>query len=237
MNNNHSVTLSIKVYRLLLWAYPRSFQRKFGDAMIGVFAENCRDVFVQTGTRGVLALWLSTVADLVRSATGERVSFFVASMKVPDINYRTKCLWLPGLVSLTAAMVWLTILTRVGPQPQFLMLGSMMGGVYFPWLALLPLCGACGAYLSRRAGGRRLACLSTGLFPSAVIFGLICLPMLASYLVSRKAYAMPQCSSFPMAVFGGAVLPAVALLLGALPFLKTLRKTISSRTGLFLPIT
>jgi hypothetical protein len=73
------------------------------------------------------------------------------------MNYRTKTLWLPGLISLAAAMIVFTISTRVGLQPQFLARGLSNAVVYLGWLLPLPFCGAIGAFLSRRAGGQRLA--------------------------------------------------------------------------------
>ena len=41
-----------------------------------------------------------------------------AKSKEDGLNHRTKTLWLPGLVSLTASMTWLMLLQRLGPQPR-----------------------------------------------------------------------------------------------------------------------
>jgi hypothetical protein len=89
--------------------------------------------------------------------------------------------------------------------------------VYVPWLILLPLVGAMGAYLSWRAGGSQRAILSAILFPV--------LPFLASILVVLPVSLMFDHfiahNIAPMALFlslpGWVLAPAVALLAGGLP--------------------
>jgi hypothetical protein len=95
---------------------------------------------------------------------------------------------------------------------------SNFGGLR-PRLLMLPLCGAAGAYLSRRGGGERLACLAAGLFPVIAMTSLV--GVLA--LTGKFVYAKPQSLYFWMAVLLGAILPGVALLLGALAFAKASR--------------
>ena len=87
------------------------------------------------------------------------------------MNDRTKHLWLPGLVSLTLAMILLAPLIAISMQPRFLG-RSPLEMVLLPWLAVLPLCGASGAYLSRRSGGSPRARLIAGLFPTIALLTL-----------------------------------------------------------------
>ena len=135
------------------------------------------------------------------------------------INTRTRTFWLPALVSLTAAMACLTISTLGGLEPRFVTRGWATYVVYIPWLLTLPLCGATGAYLSRRAGGGRRVPLAAGLFP------VIAMTSLVGFLtvIGKFVYAKPQWVYFSMAVLFGAILPGMALLLGALPFAKASR--------------
>ncbi len=135
------------------------------------------------------------------------------------MNTRTTTFWLPALISLTSAMACLAISTLAGLQPRFVARGLATLVVYVPWLLMLPLCGAAGAYLSRRGGGERLACLAAGLFPVIAMTSLV--GVLA--LTGKFVYAKPQSLYFWMAVLLGAILPGVALLLGALPFAKASR--------------
>jgi hypothetical protein len=141
-----------------------------------------------------------------------------AKHKEETMNTRTKHLWLPGLVSLAAAMGSLMILIQISLQPQ--LLGrSPLQVVLLPWLALLPLCGGAGAYLSRRGGADRAACLIAGLFPTIVLFILGAILVAARLVVPSR----PRWWYGSLAVALGIVLPSAALLLGTVPFLKTPR--------------
>lgn len=138
------------------------------------------------------------------------------NMNTRTMNTRTRTFWVPALVSLTAAMACLTISTLGGLEPRFVARGWATYVVYIPWLLSLPLCGAAGAYLSRRAGGERWASLAAGLFP------VIAMTSLVGFLtiIGKFVYAKPQWVYFSMAVLFGSVLPGMALLLGAAPFAK-----------------
>ena len=135
------------------------------------------------------------------------------------MNHRTKVLWLPGLSSLAAAMIIFTISSRVGLQPRFLADGWANAVVYLGWLVPMPFCGAIGAYLSRRAGGQRLARLAAGLFPAIGMFSLVGFLMLICQIVLAK----PRIFNFARGLFFGVILPGVALLLGTIPFLVVSR--------------
>jgi hypothetical protein len=58
--------MSTRVYRTLLWLYPRSFRVAYGDDMVAVFEEMQRD-------RSPLALWWRVVVDAVVSVTVQRL--------------------------------------------------------------------------------------------------------------------------------------------------------------------
>jgi hypothetical protein len=135
------------------------------------------------------------------------------------MNTRTRTFWVPALVSLTAAMACLTISTLVGLEPRFVARGWATYVVYIPWLLMLPLCGAAGAYLSRRAGGECRVPLAAGLFP------VIAMTSLVGFLtvIGKFVYAKPQWFYFSMAALFGSILPGMALLLGAVPFAKASR--------------
>src|SRR5580765_2694661 len=63
--------------------------------------------------------------------------------------------WFPGLLTFLVSMVLLELVQKVGPKPIILGLdkGIPILMFYTGWLALLPLAGALGAYLSHRARG------------------------------------------------------------------------------------
>ena len=75
------------------------------------------------------------------------------------MNDRSKQFWLPGLVTLTASMLWLMLLQRWNWRPETtLAYGSPPLAPYLIWLITQPVFGAAGAYFSCRNGGSRLAC-------------------------------------------------------------------------------
>jgi hypothetical protein len=133
------------------------------------------------------------------------------------LNTRTRTFWLPALLSLTAAMVFLTISTLGALEPRFIARGWSTYVVYIPWLFTLPICGAAGACLSRRAGGERRACLAAGLFP------VIAMTTLVGFLtlIGQFLFARPKLLNFSTALLLGVILPGMALLSGAIPFVKT----------------
>lgn len=136
------------------------------------------------------------------------------------MNDRTRSLWIPGLASLTAAMGTLMIMNRFGVEPRIFWYGSKVGlELYLPWLMVLPVFGALGAYLSRRAKGQLKARLVAALFPAIVLFGFFCFAITVSAVIERHVPWRVLPLVFALAVFNWALLPGAALLLGALPFL------------------
>jgi len=131
------------------------------------------------------------------------------------MNRTTKHFWLPGLVSLTAAMGSLMILILISLQPRFLG-RSPLQMVILPWLIVLPFCGAAGAYLSGRLGAGLRARLVAGLFPTIVLFALSTILILTRLVV----IARPQWWNGSVALAVGIILPSVSLLLGTMPFLR-----------------
>jgi len=137
------------------------------------------------------------------------------------MNQRTKSVWLPGLISLTAVSVFLMILQMCGVRPHFWPFRfGLVVVVHLPWLIAQPVFGALGAYLSLRAGGDRRARLVAGLFPSLVMLGAFCLVLVMSVFVDWSVPAILRVTGFAVYVCFWAVLPGLGLLLGALPFLK-----------------
>jgi hypothetical protein len=167
--------------------------------------------------------------EAVKQALGDRANWRGLAKKIRRakskeeiLNHRTKTLWWPGLVSLTASMSWLMILQRVGPQPRMPWLHSGLPLMpYLVWLGTQPLLGATSAYMSRRAGGDRLTELTSTLFPSIVMLGLWCLVVAISILVEKNPHVLPQ---WPLVLFGAfvwAIFPGLLVLLGRLLSLRT----------------
>ena len=65
------VAFSVKVYQLLLIAYPTKFQHEYGSEMLQVFQDCCLRTVRQGGTNGIVRLWVATLLDLVQSVISE----------------------------------------------------------------------------------------------------------------------------------------------------------------------
>lgn len=146
------------------------------------------------------------------------------------MNQRTRSVWLPGFVSLTAAGLFLfaeeTVLvhdssfyfTELSLRPRHLISG-LPAWLYLGWLLAQVLCGALGAFLSRRGGGNRFARIVAGAFPALVMFLLCGLVIPVSALFERNSYLFHHPVGIALGILIWAAGPAIALLLGASPFL------------------
>ena len=135
---------------------------------------------------------------------------------------RIRTLWLPAMANLLAAMLLLMMMQRLGVRPHLIWVNPIEGKFalvfYFPWLIALPFFGAAGAYLSRCSQGDTFARLTAALSPALALIALVCLIAPWSLLIDGLSiYRM-------VLIVGGllswGVLPACALLIGALPFLR-----------------
>lgn len=135
------------------------------------------------------------------------------------LNDRVRKFWFPALISLALAMFCLSISTVAGIRQSIVAHGWTVPVAYIPWMLLLPGCGALGAYLSRKGGAGVWTRLSVALFPVTVMSLLVGLLVLTKQFV----FAKPLAVYVAEAVTFGALLPSVALIVGAAPFLKTSR--------------
>jgi hypothetical protein len=153
-----------------------------------------------------LALLLGAIPLLVSPTTGKA-----------HVNHRARTFWFPALVSLALAMLYLSISTLAGLRPSIVAHGWAVLVAYIPWILLLPTCGALGAYLSRRGGGGVWTRISVAVFPVSALSLLVAILALTQQFV----FATPLTLYVGEAVIYGALIPSGALILGAMPFLKT----------------
>jgi hypothetical protein len=193
------------------------------EEVIAELADYLQDRYEQALADGIseseaVQRCLAEVAELRRKSQRIRR----AKRKEGAMNHRTKTLWVPGLVALTAASTLLFALQRIVLlQPKIVWKDGGALVFYPAWWLLLPLCGAAGAYLSRRAGGRRLACLVAGLFPALVMLAVFCFILPISVFVDRNAWVLNHLTYFALAIVNHTVVPALGLLIGAAPICGT----------------
>jgi len=104
------IALSVKVYQVLLIAYPAKFQQEYGSEMTQVFQDCCLRTFRQGGTNGMLKLWTVTLLDLVQSVVSEHTQKEIhmkKEMKPEDIRKAGWSLML-GAVAFVFGMYWET---------------------------------------------------------------------------------------------------------------------------------
>jgi hypothetical protein len=155
----------------------------------------------------------------------------VAASEANRLNLRTKSLWLPGFVSLLAASLWMFAeeivlvhdpsfyFTDLSLRPSHLISG-LPRWFYVTWLLAQVPCGAMGAFLSRRGGGTRTARILAGAFPALVMSLICCLVIPISAFFEHNTFVFSHPSRAVSAVLIWVGIPAVALLLGAAPFLS-----------------
>jgi len=134
------------------------------------------------------------------------------------MNYRTRSLWIPAMITLLGASLSLMILQKTGFRPNLIWKGPIAVLFYVPWLASLPLVGAAGAYLAQRAHApisrRMLVATSPALLLLIIMSIILPLDMIVDgFWWFRLVY-------FTVAVVNWVVVPGLALLLGVAPFLR-----------------
>lgn len=169
-------------------------------------------------------IWIAEMALLLAAAAYES----------NRLNQRTRSVWLPGFLSLTAASLFLFaeeavlahdpsfFFTNISLRPDHLS-SSASRWFYFAWLLAQTLCGAFAAYVSRRAGGALRARIVAAAFPALVMLGLWVVVIPVSALAEHNTFLWNHPLTFLLGVFIWVVPPAIALLAGAAPFFRDLR--------------
>ena len=166
----------------------------------------------------------ATESDAVRGALAlvpswERLSRELK--KEAGMTQRMKTLWIPGATMAVLAMSALLLLSRAGVQPRIVWLGGYGGQAvhfYLPWLLLLPVVGAIGAFWSRCVGGRRLDSLLVAVLPAAACAAFLLALLPLSFVLDAPVPVGVKLSGFAAFLLGWSVAPAAALFAGAAPF-------------------
>ncbi len=67
-----AVEASRRAYRVLMRAYPKDIRERYGKEMVSCFSDACRDEVRNTGAKGLAAVWIRTLPDLIFTALKER---------------------------------------------------------------------------------------------------------------------------------------------------------------------
>jgi hypothetical protein len=93
--------VSERLYRALLYLYPKKFRAAYGQQMRLTFRDACRVAYRQNGAGGLLALWLPTLLDLFKSALEERARQGEITMS------KARLIALTGPLTVLVGSVWL----------------------------------------------------------------------------------------------------------------------------------
>lgn len=107
---NNLVTFSVRVYQLLLNAYPTKFRQEYGSHMVQVFGDCCLRTIRQGGRNGMARLWAVTLLDFIQSVVSEHVQREIEmkqEMKPEDIRKAGWMLML-GAPAFILGMYWET---------------------------------------------------------------------------------------------------------------------------------
>jgi len=140
-----------------------------------------------------------------------------AKSKEVPMNHRTKSLWLPALMTLLGANGSLALSQFLGARPHLVWVGNGALSFYWAWLATLPIFGAVGAGLSRRAHAPAGARLAAGVAPALVM--LLVMGFVLPWGLAMDGLHFFRLVSFALGLINWVAIPAVALLVGVMPFL------------------
>jgi len=136
---------------------------------------------------------------------------------------RVSQLWVPGLVTLFSAYALLALMQFAGLWAMTSHPGEPRGIVlYLPWLFSLPLIGAVGAYLSRRAQATGWRVYFAALLPALALGVLFLLMFPLAFVIDPHVPLRIKGTTLAAMTANWVILPGFALCLGAA--LQSLRK-------------
>ena len=186
-------------------------------------AAHLEDTYLSLRAQGV------SESDAVRLACDQVPSWLelrrdILSAKLEAfMQNRVSQIWIPGLVTLFSAYVLLALMQFAGLRVMISHPGEPRGIVlYLPWMLSLPLIGAIGAYLSRRAQATGWRVYFAASLPALAlgVFFLLLFPL--AFLIDPQVYLSIKETALAAAIVNWVILPGFALCLGVA--LQSLRK-------------
>lgn len=142
-------------------------------------------------------------------------------LRIYGMNMRVRELWAPALstflVSLAVQFVALSV-----PQwpPWVFFMRNRVSVVLAPlWVLALPFIGALGAWLSLRAGGNTRERLLAALGSAWLSGSMVTLGVPLSMIIERHFSLRTKLTAYMAYMIAWCLVPAVLLVLGALPWL------------------
>ena len=101
-----SLSVSVRVYRALLAAYPKKFREHYETQMVQVFRDSLREAYQRHSMPGVIDLWLHFCVDLFVTALVERI------MERSQYMFSPKVILWGGLAGAFSGLLWMVSSSR-----------------------------------------------------------------------------------------------------------------------------
>jgi hypothetical protein len=209
------VAFSVRVYQLLLVAYPTRFQQEYGPHMLQVFRDCCLRAIRQSGTNGMVRLWAITLLDFLRSVVEQHIQ------KETDMS-KSKLIRLGGWTFILGSFAFITILSS---SNSLTFVGSVLSSILLA-AGLLSL----QARYGENAGGFGRNILLVGVIGTVLMYVVFALLYLGIQVLSVIQFQAPE--AFWILLYVG---PAVALIGLTLFGLAALRSKPMARLN-WLPV-
>jgi hypothetical protein len=128
---------------------------------------------------------------------------------------RVKQIWIPSLVTLFTSFAAMAVVIWAGVQPIVSHAGEPRGIIlYLPWLLVLPVIGAVGGYLSRRAQGSGWRVYLAGTFPAVAILCIFAMVLPFRLVIDPYVVHDFQLTALVSMTLSWVILPGIALCIG-----------------------
>jgi len=208
------LTLSNRVYCLLLYLYPAPFRREYGRDMAQVFRDDARQALRESGLTGFLSLWLTIVIDLNKTAFAEHLWQVLHRPQYKYVQWSGVAATIGGVVWLMPWFLpWTNWLDEISETSQLLI--SLTG------LTLVAL-GLSGLHLRLRASGSRISApaFSLALIGLVLVISPVVVALVTGPAVSAGPFGLVIggviCLTLGLVIMGANALSHQAL--GALSF-------------------
>jgi len=132
LDQSRILTVSGRLYSLLLMAYPTRFRRAYGREMAQVFRDDIRCTFQEGGPAGLIRLWFLVVLDLLKTAFVEHI-WEVFHMPVEKLER-----WSGLAAALGGALfVFLTLSLTGSSWPAEVIAAVLLLAIYLLWAIAL----------------------------------------------------------------------------------------------------
>lgn len=91
--NDDPFPIACRIYRMLLRCYPKAHRAEYGELMLQLFRDQCRDAYRERGRFGFAVVWRDAAGDFVFTAIQEHINNLPNIMKNISINRLTLILF------------------------------------------------------------------------------------------------------------------------------------------------